>query len=171
MDKTLKQIKPMLCPICGKFYFSELSEDEIDDGETPNTTQCSKCGWFYDLEQVANPDLKNESNKMSLNQYKEWYKQKIKENPKWEYYLDFVGKPEPHVCPVCGEYTFKSILSYDICPICGWEDYGFENDPDNKPNSSMMSLNERKKWFEEQRKLNPKFKAYPPKKLNKIIRT
>ena len=112
---------------------------------------------------MANPDLKNESNEMSLNQYKDWYKEKIKNDPKWEYYLDFVGDPEPHICPVCGEYTFKDKLTYDICPVCGWEDYGFENYPDDKPNPSMMSFNERKKWFEEQRKINPKFKAFPRK--------
>ena len=28
---------------------------------------------------------------------------KIKENPEWEYYEDFIGDPEPHKCPVCGE--------------------------------------------------------------------
>lgn len=163
MDKTLKQIKPMLCPVCGRYYFSKLTEEEIEDGETPNKTQCSRCGWFYDLEQVADPNLKNESNVMSLNEYKEWYKEKVKESPKREYYLDFVGNLKPHVCPVCGEYTFKNTLSYDICPVCGWEDYGFENNPNEKPNPSMMSFNERKKWFEEQRKINPNFKAYPQK--------
>ena len=71
MDKSLKQIKPMLCPVCGRFYFSELTDVDIEQLRmTPNTTQCSRCGWFYDLEQVANPDLEHESNEMSLNQYK-----------------------------------------------------------------------------------------------------
>lgn len=162
MDKNLKQIKPMLCPVCGKFYFSELLDLDIEQlGKTPNTTQCSRCGWFYDLEQVNNPDLGNESNEMSLNQYKKWYQEKIKENPKWEYYQDFVGDPEPHKCPVCGEYTFKDLLSSDICPVCGWEDTGFEDDPDTKPSPYMMSCNERKQWFDDQRKQNPKFKAHP----------
>ena len=160
MDKKIMQIEPMLCPVCGKFYFTKLTDEEIEDGETPNETQCSRCGWFYDLEQLENPNLEHESNQMSLNQYKDWYKKKIIENPKWEYYLDFIGKPEKHLCPVCGEYIFKDKLSYDICPVCGWEDYGFENAPNDKPNPSMMSLNERKIWFEEQRKNNPKFKAY-----------
>ena len=164
MDKNLKQIKPLLCPVCGKFYFSELTYVAIEQlGMTPNTTQCRKCGWFYDLEQVENPDLEHQSNKMSLNQYKEWYKNKIKENAKWEYYLDFVGDPEPHKCPVCGEYMFKDSLSSDICPVCGWEDTGFEDDPDEKPGPYMMSFNERKKWFDEQRKVNPKFRAHPKK--------
>lgn len=162
MDKNLKQIKPMLCPICGKFYFTELIDIDIEQlGLTLNTTQCRECGWYYDLEQVNNPDLKNESNEMSLNEYKKWYKNKIKENKKREYYLDFVGEPEPHKCPVCGEYTFKDGLSSDICPVCGWEDTGFEEVPDVRPSPYMMSLNEHKKWFADQRKKDPKFKKYP----------
>ncbi len=160
MDKNLKQIKSMLCPVCGNFYFTKLSKEDIENGETPNTTQCSECGWFYDLEQVKNPNLEHESNEMSLNQYKEWYRNKIRENPKWKYYLDFIGEPEPHKCPVCGEYTFKDLLSSDICSVCGWEDTGFEDVPDIKPSPYMMSLNEHKKWFAERRKENPKFKAF-----------
>ena len=161
MANNSKQLKPMSCPVCDKFYFTKLSDEEIEKGETPNKQQCSICGWFYDLEQTENPDLERESNEMSLNQYKKWYEDKIKESPEWEYYKDFVGEPEPHKCPVCGEYIFKDALSYDICPVCGWEDYGFENDPDYKPYPNIMSFNERKKWFLEQRKINPKFKKFP----------
>ena len=165
MDKDLKQIKPMMCPVCGKFYFSELSDVDVEQLHlTPNTTQCRKCGWFYDLEQIADPNLKNQSNIMSLNEYKEWYQNKLKENKKWEFYLDFIGEPEPHKCPVCGEYEFKDVLSSDICPICGWEDTGFEEKPDAKPSPYMMSLNERKAWFIEQRKLDPQFKLRPRKR-------
>lgn len=164
MDKNLKQIKPMLCPVCGKFYFSELNDTDTKQlGLTPNTTQCRRCGWYYDLEQLKNPDLENQSNTMSLNQYHKWYKEKTKENKDWQYYLDFIGKPEPHKCPVCGEYTFKDALSSGICPICGWEDTGFEDDPDEKPGPNMMSFNETKKWFQNQRKKNPDFRAFPKK--------
>lgn len=83
MDKNAKQIKPMLCPVCGEFYFTKLDDvDREQLGLTPNTTQCTRCGWFYDLEQVADPNLGNQANEMSLNQYKAWYKGKIKGNPK-----------------------------------------------------------------------------------------
>lgn len=168
MDKKIKQIKPMLCPICGKFYFTEPSDIYPDQLEkATDAIQCRKCGWFYDLEQLADPNLKNKSNDMSLNEYKEWYKKKIKENPKWEYYLDFVGDPEPHLCPVCGEYEFKDSLSYDICPVCGWEDNGMEDDPDYQTHPTQMSFNQHKKWFEEQRKKNPKFELYPQKRKRK----
>jgi len=144
----------MLCPVCGKFYFSELLEDEIEEGETPNTTQCRKCGWYYDLEQVADPDLENESNEMSLNQYKNWYKQKIKDNNNWEYYLDFIGDPEPHKCPVCGEYVFPNLNSYDICPVCGWED----DEVFDGGGANGISLEEAKENFAEKRKVNPLYK-------------
>lgn len=151
----------MLCPVCNRFHFTKLSDDEIEQlGMTPNTTQCRMCGWFYDLEQLKDPDLSHQSNEMSLNQYKAWYEQKIKESPKWEYYLDFIGDPEPHKCPVCGEYEFKDLLCSDICPICGWEDTGFEDEPDEKPGPYMMSLNEHKKWFAKQRESDPSYVWY-----------
>ncbi|MEG0034550.1 MAG: CPCC family cysteine-rich protein [Bacilli bacterium] len=159
MNKNIKQIKPMSCPVCDRYYFVKLDDfDRKQLGLTPNTSHCSVCGWFYDLEQFKDPNLKNESNAMSLNEYKEWYKKKIKENKKWEYYQDFVGEPEPHKCPVCGEYTFKDLLTYDICSVCGWEDTGFEDDPDEKPGMDEMTLNEHIKWFKEQRAKDPKFR-------------
>lgn len=161
MDKKEKQVKPMECPICGKFFFTKLTEDDIAAGETPNEQQCCFCGWFYDLEQLKNPDLENQSNKMSLNEYKVWYKEKIKQNHRWEYYRENMGKPEPHVCPVCGEYTFKDTLSYDVCPVCGWTDYGTENEPDETPTPYLMSLNDRKVWFAKQREQNSKFRFVP----------
>ena len=104
MASNLKKFKPMSCPVCDGFYFTEFTEEELKSGTNPNEQQCSRCGWLYDLEQVENPDLQNKTNVMSLNQYKSWYKNKIKENSKWEYYMDYVGDPEPHKCPVCNEY-------------------------------------------------------------------
>lgn len=159
MDKSVKQIKPMDCPVCGKFYFSKLRKWQIEElGKTPNSIQCSQCGWFYDLEQVKDPNLKNESNEMSLNEYREWYKKKIEENPDWEYWQDFVGEPEPHMCPVCGEHEFEMDLSYDICPICGWADNGLEIDPYDKNGGPSKIFLDHKKRFEELRKENPKYR-------------
>lgn len=153
MDKNLKQIKPMECPVCHKFHFTKLYEFDRDElGLTPNTTRCRLCGWYYDLEQLKDPDLEHQANEISLNQYRAWYKEKIKTNKRWEYSREFAGEPEPHKCPVYDEYIFKDTLSADICPICGWEDYGYEANPDYKPWPAIMSFNERKKWFAEQRK-------------------
>lgn len=51
MNTKEKQIKPMLCPVCGEFYFSELDENELKFGRKPSDVYCHKCGWHYDLEQ------------------------------------------------------------------------------------------------------------------------
>ncbi|MBE6136312.1 MAG: hypothetical protein E7181_03500 [Erysipelotrichaceae bacterium] len=91
---------------------------------------------------------------MSLNQYKNWYKQKIKDNNNWEYYLDFIGDPEPHKCPVCGEYVFPNLNSYDICPVCGWED----DEVFDGGGANGISLEEAKENFAEKRKVNPLYK-------------
>ena len=72
--------------------------------------------------------------------------------------MDKLKKLKPSLCPVCNEYEFEDILSSDICPICGWEDTGFEENPDEQPSPYMMSFNEHKKWFLEKRKLNPKYR-------------
>lgn len=161
MDKKEKQVKPMECPVCHKFYFTKLTEDELEDGETPNEQQCSSCGWYYDLEQFKDPDLENESNKMSLNQYKEWYHTQIKKNHRWNYSRANRPAPKPHKCPVCNEYTFKDSICHHICPVCGWEDSGFEEFPDEKMSISSMSFHQRKEWFAKQREQNPKFRVVP----------
>lgn len=154
MDKNLKQIKPMTCPVCNRFYFSELNEDELANGETPNTTQCDKCGWFYDLEQLADPNLENQSNVLSLNQYKEEYKKKILQNPDYDYSEENASPDVPHKCPVCGEYIFDFELSYDICSVCGWNDDGCYDGS----NANKKTLEEAIADFKKKRAENPNYK-------------
>lgn len=124
MNKNEKQIKPMLCPVCGKFKFTELSNDDIESGDKPNEVRCTQCGWIYDLEQTVNSNLANQSNKLSLNDYKIQYQKLIKQNPKYEFWKTIRPKKIKHKCPVCGQYIFKDKASFDICPVCHWEDDG-----------------------------------------------
>ena len=168
MDNDKKQIRPMDCPVCGKVFFDELTPLQMKMGITPNMMHCYECGWYYDWDQIQNPDLANGANEMSLNQYREWYKRKIEEDPNWNH-ADAVAKTDKvkHPCPVCGEYTFKNLVSEEICPVCGWEDTGFEDAPDERPNDYMMSLNEHKKWFAEKRKEDPDYWWKPSAKKKK----
>ncbi len=161
MGKINKKFKPMMCPVCDEMYFSGPNKNSYDEDlkeYLEGEVQCSHCGWIYDLHQAENPDSKEGFNEMSVNEYKAWFENKIKENPDYDYSEEHMPKPGPHKCPVCGEYEFADELSSDICPVCGWEDIGFEDVPDEKPSEYMMSFNERLSWFKEKRKNNPKYR-------------
>ena len=53
-------------------------------------------------------------------------------------------------CPVCGKYTFQSGPgSYEICPVCGWEDDKAQyKDPNLKGGANKLSLKEYKERYE-----------------------
>ena len=161
MDKVNKKFRAMICPVCDGMFFSGPRKDSYDkdmEEYVNGEVRCSHCGWIYDLLQADNPDSQDGFNKMSVNEYKQWFTNKIKENPNYDYLEENLPQPTPHKCPVCGEYEFADKLSSDICPICGWEDTGYEETPNEKPSEFMMSLNERKQWFTNKRKNNPKYK-------------
>lgn len=128
----IEQIEPMICPVCGKFKFTELTLDDLFCDDTPADVFCPDCGWHYDLAQTQDPNLKNGANIQSLNEYREWYSQKIKEDPNYSYFESKTDEyvPTPHICPVCGRYEFEDACCFNICPWCGWEDDGTENDTD-----------------------------------------
>ena len=117
------------------------------------------CGWRFDERQIIDNDLKIDVNELSINEYKEWYKNKVKENPNYNYLDENKPEPSPHKCPVCEKYEFKDQLSYDICPYCGWEDDGFDDDHlKNDISASGCTYQEYKKQYEEKIKNNPKYK-------------
>ena len=46
-------------------------------------------------------------------------------------------------CPVCGKYYFTEENSFDICPICGWENDGVQADDHNYAGgANSLSVNE-----------------------------
>jgi hypothetical protein len=56
---------------------------------------------------------------------------------------------EKHKCPVCGEYEFPGANSYDICPICNWEDSEFQlRNPDDPGGPNKPCLSEYKANWE-----------------------
>lgn len=122
-----KAYKPMDCPVCGDYYFSELDESDI---EIYDTLQCPQCGWKYDLKQPLDPDAHSGINEMTLNEYREHYKRRIIDNPQYNY-QDENYRVTPHQCPVCGQHTFSDEGSFEICPVCGWQDDSvMESEPD-----------------------------------------
>ncbi len=160
MDK-IKEFKPMLCPICSEFYFSEpykeFYNEEIQEYLNGEVI-CPHCGWIYELEQLENLNTYIGYNKKTLNEYKKWYKEKIRLNPYYDYLEDNTSDPIPHMCPICGKYEFEDENSFDICPSCGWEDDAVQNDdPDFFGGANKLSLNEYKKQYQEKIKENPNY--------------
>ena len=46
-------------------------------------------------------------------------------------------------CAVCGKHEFPEMDSFDICPLCGWEDDGVQNDDHNYAGgANSLSVNE-----------------------------
>ncbi|MDE6208223.1 MAG: hypothetical protein K2M73_00940 [Lachnospiraceae bacterium] len=46
-------------------------------------------------------------------------------------------------CPVCGKHEFPEENSFDICPICGWENDGVQADDHNYAGgANHLSVNE-----------------------------
>lgn len=152
MEKS--NYKPMLCPVCQDFYFSEWQE-----GDEYLEHYCHRCGWWYDSEQHENPNLTNGENVLSLNEYREMFQQKLEENPDYDY-TDETYLPTPHICPVCGKYEFEDVSSFDICPYCGWEDDSLmEKESDSWAGcANDLCLNDFRKRYNDLIAKNPKYK-------------
>lgn len=54
------------------------------------------------------------------------------------------------ICPCCRAYFFSEKHSYEICPVCGWEDDPLQKkDPDFAGGANILSLNEARKRLRE----------------------
>lgn len=48
-----------------------------------------------------------------------------------------------HLCPCCGQNTIEELSTYEICPICEWEDDPVQSgDPDFTGGANRPGLNE-----------------------------
>ncbi len=67
---------------------------------------------------------------------------------------DYDDFPIEHICPVCGQYDFRDIDTYDACPVCGWQDDSLqETDPDFWGGANELSLNQYKEqWLKKSTK-------------------
>lgn len=116
------------CPICGKFHFSKSSAEEIELGIKEYT--CYACGWVYDGSGIDDDSYCGKNNK-SIKEYKNLYKKQIVKDKDFNF-LKSNHKKEPHFCPVCGKHEFKDRNSFEICPVCGWQDDDvMESEPEN----------------------------------------
>lgn len=149
------EYKPMLCPVCKDFYFTDLLEDDVIEEQF----QCTQCGWIYSLRQVEDPDWFDPSVKYSLNEYCEMYREKKAANPVYNY-TDEVYKASPHPCPVCGQTTFSDHASFEVCPVCGWEDDPvMEEEPDAWAGSANdLCLNDFRKRYYQALDKNPAYR-------------
>lgn len=60
-----------------------------------------------------------------------------------------------HSCPCCGQYEFSEKGSYEICPVCNWEDDPVQaEEPDYSGGANVMSLNEAREAFRQGRKVS-----------------
>lgn len=157
----IKNFKPMICPICGEYYFDDDSELEKNEPDYIGKADdyCRHCGWKYDLYEVENPDSDKGINNISLNNYKKLFASKIKENPQYDYFDEHYNSVQ-HICPVCHKYMFKSISSFDTCPYCGWEDDALmESEPQKWAGSSNdLCLDDFIDRYEKLVKSIPKYK-------------
>ena len=163
------QVENTLCPVCKKFKFQPISWDDLLCGIKPSDVYCMHCGWKYDEQQLDNHTLKNGTNELSVNELRELYKNKVSNNPNYDYYEEMINNyvPTPHNCPVCGEYEFKDNFSHDICHICGWEDDGTEEGNEYEySGANDTTIKKAKQEFNQKRKENPKYKWKNDKKRN-----
>lgn len=140
-----KNYEPIICPVCGNFYFSDLQE-----GDAVEDLYCHRCGWKYDIKQAEKPTLKDGKNEKCVLELRKEYLEKLESNPDYDY-LEVTYSATEHKCPICGKYTFEDTASFDICPYCGWEDDELmEKEPDKWAGSANdLCLNDYKKRYDE----------------------
>ena len=61
--------------------------------------------------------------------------------------MTIVTKKEKHFCPICGKHEYEDAYSYEICPICGWEDDEIQElYPDETGANSVTLIEAREAW-------------------------
>lgn len=70
-----------------------------------------------------------------------------------------------HPCPCCGflTRTDEAYGTFDICPVCGWEDDNVQaRDPDYRGGANKESLNEAREMYRTTGKCDTNIKVRDP---------
>lgn len=150
-----KKYTPTKCPVCRRFYFSELDEFEKENDDF--IPQCFQCGWIYNADQLKDHHLVDVENGKSIAEYRKEYKKLVLKNPNYNY-LEANYTPTPHLCPVCQLYMFPEEGSFDICTECGWEDDSvMTSDPEYEGGANDICLIEYIKRYKNIKEKNPRY--------------
>ncbi|CND52307.1 CPCC family cysteine-rich protein [Yersinia pseudotuberculosis] len=61
---------------------------------------------------------------------------------------------DEYLCPCCEKHSFYERESYEICPVCNWEDDPVQSrKPDLAGGANQMSLNEAREAYKQGRKV------------------
>ena len=52
-------------------------------------------------------------------------------------------------CPVCGKHMFEEKDDLRVCPVCGWENDGFQISHPDKTGANHVSLNEARQLYKQ----------------------
>lgn len=62
-----------------------------------------------------------------------------------------------HKCPVCDNLTIKNPGSFELCPICNWEDDNIQRKkPDFEGGANEESLNQAREAYQKKRRKKAK---------------
>ena len=156
----MPRFKEMVCPVCGKTDF-DLPKGSGKENKLRYYGQgrivCYYCGWIYDANQAANPESKRGQNELSVVEMREDYQARIAKEPNYYWFSTKRIPWESHVCPVCREHRFPNEPSFDICPVCGWQDDGMEANPEME-SAIGLTYPDAVKEFKEKRTKNPYYR-------------
>lgn len=78
-----------------------------------------------------------------------------------------------YACPCCGYLTFEHTPdgTYDICPVCFWEDDDSQNEnPELKGGANTVCLRDAKKNFKKYKACEERFRKYVREPLNEELK-
>ena len=138
--------KLFLCKVCGYNYGDYVWGE---DGKNPSFEICPCCGTEFGYEDATE--------KAILLSRKKWFDSGAKwhfseEKPKnWNLEEQLKNiYVKGYACPCCGYLTRgqEDHSSYEICPVCFWEDDPAQfNDPNYEGGANDMSLNQARKNY------------------------